>query len=61
MRKAKSNLQLMQESRNQWTMNPVTRVQANKKKDKKKTRQENRKSCLFYNDKQDFFICGEVA
>ena len=51
----------MQESRNQWTMNPVTRVQANKKKDKKKTRQENRKSCLFYNDKQDFFICGEVA
>jgi|LSQX01.2.fsa_nt_gb hypothetical protein len=61
MRKPKSNLQLILETRNEWTINPVTRVQENKKKDKKKRRQEDKKSCLYYIDKQDFFICGEVA
>ncbi len=58
MRKPKSNLQLIKEERSEWVINPVTRVQGNKKKDKKKRRQEARESCLLNNDKQDFSLCN---
>ena len=44
-KKIKTNYDLLKEIRNQWTMNPVTRVQENEKKNNKKIRQGNKKEC----------------
>lgn len=44
-KKAKTSLEIMKEVRNEWTMNPVTRVHDNDpRKNKKKTRSEARKT-----------------
>lgn len=42
----KSNKELMKKLRNVWTINPVTRISQNKKKNIKKIRQENKKSII---------------
>lgn len=43
MKKKKTNLDLIKTIRNEWSINPRTRVQENELKDKKKRRQDEQK------------------
>lgn len=59
MKKQKTTLALMLATRRSWYINPVTRVHdQQKKKDIKKIRNENKKSCRSYfkQDLQDFSL-----
>lgn len=42
-KKVQSYIALLQKQRKQWPINPISRVQENKKKSIKKMRQENKK------------------
>lgn len=51
--KPKSNLELLQSIRRSWgDVNPYTRIESNRKKDKKRMRLENKKLC-----KSEFDSC----
>lgn len=63
MKKRKSTIDLMLESRRTWTINPITRVHDNNtKKDIKKQRQNGKKSCREYvkDTPQDFYFTQRI-